>query len=334
MDYNELTVIRPISKEDLPGFYQLALHAGIGMTSLPKDNDLLFNKINISLESFKQLTNHIDDYLFLFVLENVKDKKIVGCSGIVNVGTELEPAYYLKLDFDNSIITLVNHYQGAAELCSLFLSKGYRKNNNGKLLSRSRLLFMYLNKMFQNKKIIAEMRGYFDENNDSPFWNEIFKQRLNMDAKEAIDIRTSGHKQQIIDMIGFDAIDISNISADTKKIISQVHSSTKAARALLEKEGLYFNNYVDLIDSGPALEADIHNLKTIKNIKQYKVKDFLSDDNFKGNNKFIICNNEPINFRACISEVIINSEHEIELPESVKLALNLDNNATVSIVEL
>jgi len=116
MDYNELAVIRPISKDDLTGFYQLALSAGIGMTSLPKDNDLLLNKINVSLESFNNISKNIDDYLFLFVLEHIKDKKIIGCSGIVNVGTELEPAYYLKLDINNSNMKLVNHYQGAAEL--------------------------------------------------------------------------------------------------------------------------------------------------------------------------------------------------------------------------
>lgn len=338
MDYNELVVIRPISKGDLTGFYQLALSAGIGMTSLPKNNDLLLGKINTSLKSFnhinKNIKDNIEDYLFLFVLECVKTKQIIGCSGIVNVGTKLEPAYYLKLDLNNSKMVLENHYQGAAELCSLYLAKDFRKNNNGKLLSRSRLLFMKVNKMFKDKKIIAEMRGYFDENNDSPFWKEVFNKKFNMTAKEAIEIRANGNKQKIIDMIGFDLIDLTNISEDTKKIIGHVHSSTKAAVALLEKEGLKFNNYVDLIDSGPALEGNIANLKTIKNTKEYKVKGFLADNNFKEKNKYIVCNNEPINFRACISEVDITIDNKVNLPESVKDALNLDNNKTVSIVEL
>jgi len=193
---------------------------------------------------------------------------------------------------------------------------------------------MQINDMFKNKKVIAEMRGYFDENNESPFWNEVFSQKFNMTVREAIETRANGHKQKIIDMMGFEPIDISNMSERTKKILGQVHSSTKAARGLLEREGLHFNNYVDLIDSGPALEANIRELITIKDTKNYQIQGFSENSNFKGKNKFIICNNEPVNFRACISEVIINDNNKIELPESVKYALNLENNKAVSIVEL
>lgn len=334
MDYNVLTVIRPIEESDITGFYQLALKAGIGMTSLPKNNDLLFSKIKKSLNSFININTEKEDYCFLFVLENVKDKKIIGCSGIVNVGTTNEPAYYFHLNLKDQIIQLENHYQGAAELCSLFLHPEYRVNNNGKLLSRSRLLFMLLHDKFKNKQVIAEMRGYFDKDDISPFWHEMFETKFNISSFDAIEIRSSGNKQKIIDLIGLDAININNISSDTKSKIGAVYPSTEAAKALLEKEGLKFNNYVDIIDSGPALEANINELQTVKNAKKYIVKNFLKDDKLEGHQKFILCNKKIDNFRACISEVIIEQDKMISLPESLKLVLNIDIQSSVLMMEL
>ena len=52
----------------------------------------------------------------------------------------------------------------------MFLRDGYRKNNNGKLLSKARFMFINQHKERFAETVIAEMRGVSNENGESPFW--------------------------------------------------------------------------------------------------------------------------------------------------------------------
>ena len=242
MNYRELAVFRPIRLTDIDDLFSLSNKTGIGLTSLPKQKELLLEKIKKSIESFKGNISLKKDCLFLFVLENLSNNKVIGCSGIISVGTDDEPAYYLHVDFNNFLLTLTSHYHGTSELCSLFLDPDYRINNNGKLLSRARLIFLSENKVFKNKQIIAEMRGLFVKENESPFWDYFFKDKLNLTVAEAISLRRTGNKQKIIDLIGKKSISFKNIPDEIKNNIGAVHDETKAAVFLLKQEGFIFNS--------------------------------------------------------------------------------------------
>lgn len=44
---------------------------------------------------------------------------------------------------------------------------------------------------------------------------------------------------------------------EARDVIGQVHPQTAPARAVLEKEGFRYRNYIDIFDGGPTLECDI-----------------------------------------------------------------------------
>src|SRR5207253_11359909 len=106
-----MLVFRPITLEDLPQLGELAAGAGIGLTTLPKDPQLLENRIQESRRSFERLavsskaagagkaesSERPGGEIYLFVLEDLHTGKIVGTSAIVSKVGGFEPFYAYKI---------------------------------------------------------------------------------------------------------------------------------------------------------------------------------------------------------------------------------------------
>src|SRR5882762_813753 len=104
-----MLVFRPITLEDLPQLAELAAVAGIGLTTLPKDPQLLENRILESRRSFERLTlsskslasqsaERPGGEIYLFVLEDLHTGRITGTSAIVSKVGGFEPFYAYKIE--------------------------------------------------------------------------------------------------------------------------------------------------------------------------------------------------------------------------------------------
>ena len=54
------------------------------------------------------------------------------------------------------------------------------------------------------------------------------------------------------------------LTPEAQAVIGEVHPQTAPARAVLEKEGFRYRNYVDIFDGGPTLECDIDRVRAIR----------------------------------------------------------------------
>ena len=68
-----MLIVRPIAFTDLEDLYELAVKAGNGMTSLPKNRKALEGRIRSSVDSFARTEKHGDDF-FLLVMEELTNK--------------------------------------------------------------------------------------------------------------------------------------------------------------------------------------------------------------------------------------------------------------------
>ncbi|HEY2860220.1 MAG TPA: arginine N-succinyltransferase, partial [Terracidiphilus sp.] len=91
-------LIRPISLNDLDALFEMANRAGYGLTSLPKDRELLQNRIIESQESFARIGQKPRGEHYLFVLEDMTTGKAVGTTGIVAKVGGFEPFYAYKVE--------------------------------------------------------------------------------------------------------------------------------------------------------------------------------------------------------------------------------------------
>ncbi|AZM96890.1 arginine N-succinyltransferase [Vreelandella venusta] len=280
--------IRPIARDDLDGLQALAQQAGVGFTSLPDNREFLAGKIEAAARAFEERTP-VDDRLYFFVLEDEQSGELAGCCAIEGqVGREVPFYHYrlgtlahssVQLDLHRTIDTLFlsSDHTGDAEVCSLFLRPEYRGEankhlRNGALLSKARWLFMAQFRDRFPQKVLAEMRGVFDENNISPFWESLGKHFFPMDFNEADRLTGLGQKSFIGELMPKFPIYTTFMSEEALACIGQVHRHTRPALEMLKKEGLRWEGYIDIFDGGPTVEAYIDDVRAIRNSQLCQVE--------------------------------------------------------------
>jgi len=311
-----MMLFRSVRNADLDSVFQLAEQSGIGMTTLPKNKELLKARIQWSTESYqKNEENPLDEY-YLFVLEDQKTKKIVGTSAIEAKTGHNTPFYSYKISkrtrvchslnirSEYEVLSLVNDNQGHAEICTLFLNPEYRRDNNGLLLSKARFLFMAQHPKRFAPIVIAEMRGISDENGQSPFWNNIGNHFFQMPFVEADRLTLATNKQFIADLMPRNPIYIKLLSPEAQAVIGKPHQSTVPAMSILLNEGFRFSNYVDIFDAGPTIESPLKEINTVK-LSQVLTVRSISDE--VSSTDYLLANTQ-MDFRATINFALINNE--------------------------
>ncbi|MFI5381033.1 MAG: arginine N-succinyltransferase [Tepidisphaerales bacterium] len=268
-------VIRPVKLGDLDDLLELAGMAGFGLTTLPKDRELLRKRIVKSQRSFENLGDEPGGENCLFVMEDRETGKIVGTCGIVSKVGGFEPFYAYRVETsvhqsadlgvrkEIRTLHLVAEHNGPAEICSLFLSPAYRKDGNGRLLSLSRFLFMAEHPQAFDPLVIAEMRGVIDDAGRSPFWDALGKHFFEVELPKA-DYLSIINKRFIADLMPKHPIYIPLLPPEAQKVIGQVHQQTLPALKLLEGEGFHLNGHVDIFEGGPVVICPLARIRSVR----------------------------------------------------------------------
>ncbi|MFD2167513.1 arginine N-succinyltransferase [Thalassotalea euphylliae] len=308
-----MVIIRPIQASDYDALHRIAIESGHGFTSLPVNEELLKKRITHSEESFAKQVTQPGQEGYLFVMEDLETGEVVGTSGI-EAAVGLEDAFYhyhlgkvvhnsRELGIYNTVetLSLCNDYTGASEICTLFLSEGHRKNNNGRFLSRFRFLFMAEHTERFADTVIAEMRGVSDENGESPFWQWLEEHFFSMDFPTADYLTGIGKKVFIAELMPKYPIYVNLLSEKAQQVINKVHDKTVPALRLLEAEGFARRGYVDIFDAGPTVEAQKDSIRTVSQSQKCQViiGDVNNDENY------MICNTKVNGFRATQAQVAL-----------------------------
>src|SRR5947209_2125521 len=229
-----MLLIRPISLTDLDALFEMANRAGHGFTSRPKDRELLHNRIAESQESFARIGQKPRGEHYLFVLEDTATGKAVGTTGIVAKVGGFEPFYAYKVETaiaesdvlhvhkEIKCLKLLADHNGPCEIGTLFLAPEYRKENNGRLLSLVRFLFMAEYPKRFDPQVIAELRGIVDEAGHSPFWEGLGRHFFELDYPNA-DYLSVVNKKFIADLMPRHPIYIPLLPQDAQAVIGKCH---------------------------------------------------------------------------------------------------------------
>ncbi|KZN31945.1 arginine N-succinyltransferase [Pseudoalteromonas luteoviolacea S2607] len=341
-----MMILRPIQKSDYPALLNIAQESGHGFTSLPLNEELLQNKIERSMTSFGKETDVPFDEGYLFVLEDTETGEVVGTSAI-EAAVGLDDAFYhyhlskvihssrtLNVYKAVDILTLCNDYTGATELCTLFLKDKYRKGLNGKLLSKSRFMFINQHRTRFAETVIAEMRGVSDENGSSPFWQWLEEHFFSMDFPTADYLTGIGQKVFIAELMPKYPIYVNLLSEEAQAVVGEVHDNTRPAIELLKSEGFTFNGYVDIFDAGPTVEAKVDNIRTIRATEFFKVRIDAAAKSQTGGSPVLIANDKLAGYRATAIELEMPQGDEIAISAELASALLVTDGDTVSIATL
>src|SRR4051812_23960774 len=148
-------VVRQIFNSDFDTVYALAKF--LDSFNLPHDRDPLKEQIERSVTSFVNPKHPKADSLYMFVLEDLKTRKIVGTSSVFGKhGTSDDPHTFLKvfhkthedpnlkIKIDHKLLRFEFDTDGPSEIGGLILHPEFRGKDLGlgKFLSYSRFMYM------------------------------------------------------------------------------------------------------------------------------------------------------------------------------------------------
>ena len=277
-----MMLVRPVALSDHAELLALAREAGIGMTSLPPDADVLQKKIAKSVASCEG-TCEAEDESFLFVMQDSQTGKLVGTSGIIaHVGIK-HPFYSYKLstivqaceELDvyshHHVLHMVNDYTHASEIGSLFLLPEYRRDGIGSFLSRCRYLMLAEFPELFSEVVISEIRGTQDEHGESPFYKNLAQHFFKMDFKRADFIHATKGGQFISDLMPRYPVYVNLLDKKAQETIGVPLAASLPAMNLLEKEGFRYQGYIDVFDAGPTMQAERAAIRTVRKSKRAEV---------------------------------------------------------------
>ncbi len=332
-----MVIIRPVAVADLEDLIELASVASFGLTSLPKDPELLKERIEQSVRSFGSVPKKPGGELYIFVMEDLDTGGTVGTSCIVSKVGGFEPFYafrietrihesrHLNIRREISILHLVTQHSGPCEIGGLFLAPDYRKHGNGRLLSLFRFLFMAEHPKRFEQVVIAEMRGVVDRTGHSPFWEALGRHFFDMDFPKA-DYLSSTDKRFIADLMPKCPIYIPLLPQDAREVIGEVHEHTKPALKMLHDEGFRSSGMVDIFEAGPIIAAELDDIRIVKESDCTTIQEITSDHVLSVNHIVAAVDGE---FRACVGSVSRNSDGGARIEERVAEALKLNKGDRV-----
>lgn len=335
-------LVRAARLSDLDAVHALACAAGPGMTTLKPDRAALAARLATAEASFRQtIPSAARDYVF--VLEDPARGRVAGIAAIkgavgldepfynYRIGVSMHAARSVGVHLRHDVLHLTHDLTGCAELCSLFLAPDYRLGGNGRLLSKSRFLFIAQFPHLFTTTIFAEMRGFQLPDGSSPFWESIGRKFFDMDFERADALCQPGAKRYIAELMPRHPIYTSLLSEAARAAIGQTHRDTVPARRLLEQEGLRVGAYIDIFDGGPVLEAKVRDLRAVR-ASVTGIADTLRGAGPDGT-VALVCNDDLANFRV-LATGVSRKPDAIGIATSARDALECGDACTIRVLEM
>jgi arginine N-succinyltransferase len=321
-----MLVVRPAVPADYDALMDLAVLSGRGFTSLPEDEPTLRSRLELSKASFAGEVAPPEAW-YTLMLEDAATGAVEGVAGVkASVGlkrpffsfrvvTLAQSSPTLDMRFDHQALVLVNECAGWSEVGSLFLRPEKRKGGAGRLLAQSRYMLIGIEPQRFAEMVLAELRGWFDDDGVCPFWEHVAHKFFRLEFDEADLMSASTNGQFILDLSPRHPIYTGLLPEAAARSIGRVHRDGEAARAMLEREGFRYQGLVDLFDAGPTMATPRDEIRTVKEARRLTVR--LGEDAF--GEEVLVCTGEIGRFRAVRAPVLVDHEHVVLSREAAEV---------------
>lgn len=278
-----MLVVRSAGSGDLDMLLELARLSGRGFTSLPEDRDTLAERLTLSEASFAGRVAPTEAW-YTLMLEDLASGEVLGVAGVRAAIGLRRPHFSFRVvtlaqyssatgtRFDHRALVLVNECSGHTEVGSLFLRPGYRRGGAGALLARSRYLLIAADRSLFAQTVLAELRGWFDDDDRSPFWEHVAAKFYRLPFEEADGMIVSTDGQFLLDLAPRHPIYLELVDPAARNAVGAVHRDGVAAKHMLEREGFRWSELVDMFDGGPTVTCDRDSLATIARTQRHIVR--------------------------------------------------------------
>ena len=256
-----MDVFRLSKPSDAAAITRFTSAAQAGLTTVPRTRE----RVDAYIDATQRfLAGDTDANRLLFVVE--RDGQVMGISGIIpKLGIE-RPFYSFKrsrharhssqldLRTDYETLQLTTDFDGWTELASIFLAPEARGQGVARLLSLGRLCFVESHRAMFDDRLMADIRGWVDEDGVSPFWDHVTSKFINTDF-EIADRLSANDGRFIMELLPSLPI-LMNLLPDAARICAgRPHDISRGAMNLLMGAGFEETELCDIFDGGPAIRC-------------------------------------------------------------------------------
>jgi arginine N-succinyltransferase len=191
----------------------------------------------------------------------------------------------------------------------------------GRLLSLARFLFIAAFPKRFDTTVIAELRGYIDQEGRSPFWEAVGKHFFENEFSAIDGLSGIGDKRFIADLMPRHPLYLTLLPPAVQAVIGKVHHDTQPALTMLLEEGFARTNEIDIFDAGPLLQARASEIRTVRN-RQVSLIAAIIPDGMPASDVRLVAN-DRLDFRTCLSWIDNTSTDGVGLPQAAATALKV-----------
>ena len=322
-------LIRPTTPDDIPALLALTGSVGSGMTTLPRSQTTLEERVAASIAAFAGTGIARAKDIFFLVLED--EEGPVGMASIFpNLGED-RPFYSYRVSHidaqapetglraSTDILQLVNDFHGYTEIGTLLVGERARGRGVGRFLSLSRFLFMGREKDRFGSDVMADIRGWLDADGHSPFWDHIPAKFFHTSFDEAD--RLSAHDFRFIShLMPKFPIYVSLLPDQVQEAIGKPHEKSAYALNMLMAEGFRYTRCVDIFDGGPSIECTLDSVRTVKALSARTATISDSDTHIAGAETLMVTSSKAKPFVAILGTGHIDGHTVVISPQMAERA--------------
>jgi arginine N-succinyltransferase len=343
-----MLVVRRATPDDIDALLTLSEQTGHGMTTMPTDRNVWESRLAANASSFKHPMGSKQPQTYFFVLEDVNERKLVGTTALYNnVGLD-RPFYSYKVSkvttssseidvtLHQRVLHLVNDYTGCTEIGSLFLLPEYRKNGIGQFLSRSRFMLLADFPERFAELVFAELRGWVDEEGNSPFWQFLGSKFFDLSYEKADFISAVHGSQFISDLMPKYPIYVNLLPQSAQEVIGKPNDGAAPAMRILQRENFQRSDYIDIFDAGPCLQCPVPQIHSVRNSVVARIKSISDSAKLSSeqrDDQFIVSNGKLTDYRMTLQPIEVDGD-QVVINRSTAEHLHLDIGDSVRHIKL
>ena len=330
-------VVRPVELSDITALETLAAVTMPGVHTLPKTRDKIAAAVETSLASFAAAVDVPSEESYLFVLESLKEQAIVGTAAIFasagSNGTYFsfrndviqQVSRDLNVSHNVHALTLCSELTAYSQLSSFYVRPREQSGPEAALLSRARLLFAVLAPQRFGERFFVPLAGITDGAGQSPFWDALGRKFFQMDFLDAERvIGGARNRTLIVELMPHYPVYVPLLPGDAQAAMGQVHASGELAFKLLTEEGFEADDYIDIFDGGPILQAHKKALRTFGSALTRRVTLAHTPSRSGPKLTYAIAAADEHNFRAVTHQCAgLEAEDSVGLPQDLLDALQV-----------
>ncbi|MCG2586674.1 arginine N-succinyltransferase [Massilia sp. TS11] len=327
-------VVRPVQVSDIDALEAMASSSMPGVHTLPRTRDRIQEAIETSLASFAAAVDIPSEERYQFVLQSLADGQVLG-TATIHASAGSNGTYFafrndviqqvsrdLNICHNVHALTLCSELTSYSQLSGFYIAHRANAGLEAALLSRARLMFAALAPHRFADHFFVPLAGVTDSDGRSPFWEALGRKFFKKDFLEVERIIGGARNRTlIVELMPHYPVYVPLLPEDAQAVMGQIHPGCELPFRLLTAEGFQADEYIDIFDGGPILQAHKHGLRTFSSAS---VKKAVHGEGAGALVPYAVASARQQDFRVVTVHVpAIEAQDTIPLPPQVFEALRI-----------